>query len=473
MEKYFGIPIEFNRQKLEQLIEEYSVNTKAYCCFVDSFVLVTARKRESKLMYVLNEAQVNACDGSYIAMFASRLYKKKYVAYPGPEFFSKYIYSPDSHCIIGNTPEVFKGICRRLESEGYNSKNLFHINLPFSGVDLYDYQQIADQIKAINPRYMWVSLGAPKQEIFMNHLLPYIDRGMMLGVGAALNYFSGEIRNIPRWAIRSHTIWIYRIFTEPEKQIKRSFFILQHYFEIYIAERRGLLINKPYPIREYLMNELRKFVSGFSAFRKYKHKREYTRWLEENSVEVQTPHNSTIAINPVPHYLKQLTIAEYQKKYKCNVLIETGTYLGDMVEAQKNNFRRLYSIELSDDLCQKATKRFRKIPHIAIIQGDSGKVLPNLLPEITEPAIFWLDGHYSEGITAQGEKECPVFEELNAILSVPTLHPVILIDDARCYTGVGDYPTIAQIKSLVHATRPEYDLEVKNDIIHLTLRIAW
>lgn len=244
MEKYFGIPIEFDRQKLEQLVEENSVNARGYCCFVDSFVLVTARRHENGLMNVLENARVNACDGSYIAMFASRLYNKKYDAYNGPEFFSKFIYQPDRHCIIGNTPVVYNRIRDRLTGEGYSSDNLLHINMPFVSVDKYDYQSIAAQINEFKPRYIWVSLGAPKQEFFMNRMLPLIDSGMMMGIGAALNYFSGEIRNIPRWAIRSHSIWVYRILTEPVKQIKRSFFIIRHYFEIYLAEHRTLRKSK-------------------------------------------------------------------------------------------------------------------------------------------------------------------------------------------------------------------------------------
>ena len=42
--------------------------------------------------------------------------------------------------------------------------------------------------------------------------------------------------------------------------------------------------------------------------------------------------------NPPPHFIKQLIISEYQNKYNYSTLVETGTYMGDMVEAQKNNF---------------------------------------------------------------------------------------------------------------------------------------
>ena len=63
---------------------------------------------------------------------------------------------------------------------------------------------------------------------------------------------------------------------------------------------------------------------------------------------------------PPPHIVKQLVIAEMQKKYGYQILIETGTYLGDMVEAQKKRFKKIISIELGIDLFKKAQKRFRK-----------------------------------------------------------------------------------------------------------------
>ena len=74
----------------------------------------------------------------------------------------------------------------------------------------------------------------------MHKLLPYVETGVMLGVGAALNYFSGEITNIPKWATKLNLIWVFRILTEPKKQIKRVFKILKYYPGIYSAEKMEL-----------------------------------------------------------------------------------------------------------------------------------------------------------------------------------------------------------------------------------------
>lgn len=171
---------------------------------------------------------------------------------------------------------------------------------------------------------------------------------------------------------------------------------------------------------------------------------------------------------PPPHLAKQLVINDYKEKFNISTLIETGTYNGDMVYAQLKNFKTIYSIELGKDLYEKAVNRFAKQKHVTIIHGDSGKVFIDLIPKIKDRAIFWLDGHYSAGNTAKGEKDCPIFEELNAILKSQYEH-VLLIDDARCFNGEGDYPTIKGLSDYILSKKSNSKIEVKEDIIRVEL----
>ena len=172
---------------------------------------------------------------------------------------------------------------------------------------------------------------------------------------------------------------------------------------------------------------------------------------------------------PPPHPVKQMAIREYGRKYGCRTLIETGTYLGDMVEAQRRNFDRVYSIELSTDLCNKAVERFKEFPNVSILQGDSGMILPKLMKDVQSPALFWLDGHYSAGFTAKGEKDCPIHEELDAIFSSSPHPHILLIDDARLFVGEGDYPTIESLSAFIRSKNPKYRIQVKDDIIRGTI----
>jgi hypothetical protein len=172
---------------------------------------------------------------------------------------------------------------------------------------------------------------------------------------------------------------------------------------------------------------------------------------------------------PTPHLVKQETISEYQKKFGYTTLIETGTFMGDMVDAQKTRFKNIISIELGVDLFKNASKRFRNDKNVLIVQGDSGKVLSKILLDINEPAIFWLDGHYSAGVTAKGDKECPIFEELSSIFSSKKFNHILLIDDARCFIGKGDYPTIEKLTEYIRSKNEKYQVEIKHDIIRYVI----
>jgi hypothetical protein len=173
---------------------------------------------------------------------------------------------------------------------------------------------------------------------------------------------------------------------------------------------------------------------------------------------------------------KRILIKEYRLKNNSKIFIETGTFLGDTIDLLKNDFEKLISFELSEELAIKAKKRFTNDINIKILHGDSGKLLANVLNEISDPCLFWLDGHYSSEFwigdefirTAKGDKDTPILEELKAILKHPIKNHIILIDDARCFTGKGDYPKIREIKKKIKDSNPNYHIKVKNDIIRIS-----
>lgn len=169
---------------------------------------------------------------------------------------------------------------------------------------------------------------------------------------------------------------------------------------------------------------------------------------------------------PVPCHrmVKESVINKYQQKYNYKTFIETGTCKGDMIEALKNSFQNIWSIELDDDLYKGAKKRFENEQKITVIKGDSGEILPQIINNLKEPAIFWLDAHYSGGKTAKGNKNTPILEEINAILKNAYDH-IILIDDARSFYSLKDYPTIEELRIYVQSKDNSYIMEVENDII--------
>jgi len=171
---------------------------------------------------------------------------------------------------------------------------------------------------------------------------------------------------------------------------------------------------------------------------------------------------------PPPHAVKQQTLQYYAEKYNLKTLVETGTYYGDMVEAMREVFAHIYSIELSRELYEKARRRFEGEKHIELIWGDSGVEMEKIMKKMNHSALFWLDGHYSAGETARSDKDTPIYEELNHILNAKETRNVIIIDDARNFGMDPEYPTMEELTDFVRLKRPDLNIVVENDSIRIT-----
>lgn len=169
-----------------------------------------------------------------------------------------------------------------------------------------------------------------------------------------------------------------------------------------------------------------------------------------------------------PHLVKQRTVIEYAQRYGTALLVETGTYYGEMVSAVKNYFPLIYSIEYDHELAQRARKKFARWPEIQILEGDSQTILPTLLKEISDPALFWLDAGYCGWAGVQGDQQ-RLANELEVILDHPLKTHVILMDDARGLNGQNGAPTIEEIRRRIELKVPRRKVEVKHDILRITL----
>lgn len=170
---------------------------------------------------------------------------------------------------------------------------------------------------------------------------------------------------------------------------------------------------------------------------------------------------------PPPPHVKHEVLRRHAREFNLDTFVETGTYLGDTVYAMRRACNRIYSIELSKELAKKARRRFSKFTNIQILEGDSTVILPQILKSIDTPCLFWLDAHFSGGVTVAGSSPMPILEEVRAIIEHPVRGHVILVDDSRSFVGKNGYPTIEQLNSFVTGSRPDIIMDVSNDIIHL------
>lgn len=241
----FNISIEFDHDAFRKTIEDCAKKkVKGYVCVVDANVLTMAHDNP-EYREIVKSSYVNTCDGSSLATMANRIYGTNYRAFNGPDVFAEYVVRGEiKQLLLGNTVEKYYQIREKLEAEGKDSSHLAYMPLPFASIDEFDYMGISKAINEIKPDFIWVSLGAPKQENFMVRILPFLNQGLLFGIGAAFNFYVGDIAQ-PKFHIGSFRfIWLDRIFREPKKQLKRLGQVLLKYPIIYREEKKKAKLKK-------------------------------------------------------------------------------------------------------------------------------------------------------------------------------------------------------------------------------------
>ena len=221
------------RGTIEQHIREQK---KAYVCVVDANVITIAQK-DKEYQKIVKNATINTCDGSSIAKMVNKIYGTHYHAYNGPEVFEYYIERPYKHVLVGNTAKKVEQIKKFVKQKGVDV-DLQHVDVPFVPVEDFDYSAIAKQINELKPDIVWVSLGAPKQEKFIANIFPYVDQGVFFGIGAAFNFYTGDLHNNKKEVGGIRLIWLERILKEPKKQLKRVGGYLRAVPKMYWEERK-------------------------------------------------------------------------------------------------------------------------------------------------------------------------------------------------------------------------------------------
>ena len=163
---------------------------------------------------------------------------------------------------------------------------------------------------------------------------------------------------------------------------------------------------------------------------------------------------------------KRFEIRRLVEMFGLRVFVETGTYLGKTTLLLSEVCDRSYTIELDRALYERAAELFADRTDVTVIHGDSAERLPEVVAQLDQPAAFWLDGHYSGGVTGRALEDTPIMAELRAILDHPIKDHLVLIDDARLFVGRDGYPRVERLRDWVESNSP-YSLRVIDDVIRL------
>jgi len=152
--------------------------------------------------------------------------------------------------------------------------------------------------------------------------------------------------------------------------------------------------------------------------------------------------------------------------------VETGTFRGDTAHAMAALFPSVHTIELSDELYQRAVERLAPLQNVTPIHGSSPEALKALAkPLARKSVLYWLDAHWCGGETSGDTYECPLMAEIKAIGSLNE-RSVVLIDDARFFIAPPphphapeSWPLIAEVITALKGLSERHKAWIINDVI--------
>jgi hypothetical protein len=158
------------------------------------------------------------------------------------------------------------------------------------------------------------------------------------------------------------------------------------------------------------------------------------------------------AIDPPAGHAKREHLLSLVRHRDLRVFVESGTYLGESVEFLRPHMDRIVTVEVEPKLHADADAKFAGDPAIDVRFGDALDLIPAIVRELDQPALIWLDGHFSGGVTGQGEFVEPAQAILEKFADAPPpAGSTVVIDDLRMFgREAAPWPTL---EGLVHTAR--------------------
>ena len=124
------------------------------------------------------------------------------------------------HYFYGSKEETLELLYQKLTSNYPGIQIAGMYSPPFRPMTEEEVKAIIERINETKPDFVWVGLGAPKQEKWMAAHQGKID-GLMLGVGAGFDYYAENIKRAPSWMQKHNLEWVYRLVQDPKRLFKR------------------------------------------------------------------------------------------------------------------------------------------------------------------------------------------------------------------------------------------------------------
>ncbi|HEY6454252.1 MAG TPA: WecB/TagA/CpsF family glycosyltransferase [Steroidobacteraceae bacterium] len=192
-----------------------------YVCFTNAHTSVLGR-RDPGFRAITNRSYLSVADGKPV-YWLGRLKGRPIGHVPGPDFFLKAFerLPHRRHFLYGSTPRAIEFLQTRLRAIVPGAQVVGALSPPFRPLSPEDKAQHYATIRAASADFVWVGLGAPKQEQWMAEAAPHLSPCILFGVGAAFDFHAGTIPRAPPVMRALGLEWLSRLSQEPRRLWKR------------------------------------------------------------------------------------------------------------------------------------------------------------------------------------------------------------------------------------------------------------
>jgi N-acetylglucosaminyldiphosphoundecaprenol N-acetyl-beta-D-mannosaminyltransferase len=212
---------------MEWLLEFTDKNLKSlsgdYMCVSNVHTTVTAYE-DKEYCAIQNGGIMAIPDGGPLSSVGRRRGYKNMQRTTGPSYmggiFKISVERGYRHYFYGSTEETLDKLRKTLEKAYPGIQIVGMYSPPFRPMTERENQDTVARINETHPDFVWVGLGAPKQETWMHEHQGKIE-GLMVGVGAGFDYFAGNIDRAPEWMQKCNLEWVYRLMQDPKRLFNR------------------------------------------------------------------------------------------------------------------------------------------------------------------------------------------------------------------------------------------------------------
>ena len=220
---------------LDLLQERVAKGGGGYVCFTNVHGAVTGR-RNADFLDVTNQSLLSLADGKPV-YWIGRLHGAGALGHvPGPDFMLATLrrFPQRRHYFYGSTPQVLHALQVSLRAQIPGLVVCGAQSPPFRPQSEAEVQCDLQAIRDAGAEFVWVGLGAPKQERWMAAHWRALSPAILLGVGAAFDFHAGHIKRAHDALRRMGLEWLHRLLQEPRRMWKR-YLLTNSLFLFYVA----------------------------------------------------------------------------------------------------------------------------------------------------------------------------------------------------------------------------------------------